>query len=251
MPQLIKAESLKLKEKIVQGVSTRVFGNMKFDHNREEVLKNRQLFLKELGIAGRGSLARAQLTHGNNIKVVTAEDLKKDNRLWQEIKIKNCDGLITDQGGIWLAVTIADCLPIFIWDADGRAVAVIHAGWRGTLIEISRRAVLKIKDQFSISPRKLSAYIGPSIGPCHFEVGDEVWSSFKKRFPSQKIFIRREKKKFVDLWQANLRQLMAGGMLKRKIEIAETCTVCDKRRFFSYRGGDQKGVQMAVIGIKN
>jgi polyphenol oxidase len=251
MPQFIKADSLKLKDKIVQGVSSRLFGNMKFDHNREEVLKNRQLFLRELGIAGKGSLARAQLTHGNNIKMVTAENLKNDNRLWREIKIKNCDGLITDQKEIWLAITVADCLPIFIWDDKSEVVAVVHAGWRGTLVEISRRAVLEIKDHFSISPRRLSAYIGPSIGPCHFEVGDEVWLPFKKRFPNQQIFIEREGKKFIDLWQANLRQLMAGGLLKRKVEIAEICTAGNKSRFFSRRAGDEKGNQLAVIGLKN
>ncbi len=251
MLPIVKADGLKLNNKVVCGISTRFFGSLQYNHNREEVLKNRQLFFRELGIAGRGSLARVSLVHGNRIYRVTAEDLKNDNRIWQEIKIKNCDGLLTDQRQIWLAITIADCVPIFLWDDQSRVVGVIHAGWRSTLIEICRRAVEQIKEEFEIGPRKLNAFIGPSIGSCCFEVQDDIWSSFKKRFPTFKIFIERDKKKYLDLKEANLRQLTGAGMLKKKIEVSTICTVCQQKRFFTRRGGDSIQAQMALIGLRS
>jgi len=251
MERIIRANSLRLNQEIVNGMSTRFFGNMKFDHNREEILKNRHQFLKELGILGQGSLVRAGLVHGNRICRVTGGDLRRSNRFWQEVRIKNCDGLITDGRGIWLAITVADCLPILLWDDDNRVVGAVHSGWRGTLVEIARRAVKKIKDEFEIGPRKLNAFLGPSIGPCCFEVQENVWSSFKKRFPNFKMFRKEGDRKYLDLREANLRQLTGAGILKRKIEVNDSCTACQRKEFFSRRAGDRTEAQMALIGIKN
>jgi len=251
MLNIIKAESLKLNNQVVHGISSRSFGSMSFDHNREEVISNRASFLKDLGISGRGSLARAQLIHGNNIHTVTAKDLKKGNRLWQEIKLKNYDGLTTSEKDIWLSLTVADCLPIMFWDDSFRAVGIAHAGWKSTLNEISRKMVKKFKKEHGIGPQKLNAYIGPSIHRCCFEVKDDVYGSFKRRFPKHKIFYGQGKRKFIDLQAINQQQLTKAGMLKKKIEVSDICTRCNHVSMYSYRAGDRAKSQLALIGIKN
>lgn len=248
MERIIKPQSLRGNKQIIAGISSRYYGQMKFDGNREKVLRNRQRFFTDLGIAGRGSLVRAVQVHSNRIYRVGGHDLNNNNRFWREIKIKNCDGLMTDLNQVWLAITVADCVPIFIWSGDGEIVAAVHAGWQGTLVKIAQWAVKKITREFDRTPRSLSAYIGPSIGPDHFEVKSNVWNSFKKQFPKEQIFIQKAGRRFINLWQANKNQLVKAGIEEEKIEISQICTVCQQKNLFSFRAGDSTERIMAVIG---
>lgn len=143
------------------------------------------------------------------------------------------DALITAEAGIWLAVRTADCVPILLADPVRRVVGAVHAGWRGTVAEIARLTVERMGREFGSLPGDLVAAVGPSIGPCCFEVGPEV---------PLPVVGRR-----ADLWRANREQLAGAGV--GTIWVAERCTVCEPEVFFSYRRGKDTGRMVAGIGI--
>jgi YfiH family protein len=130
-------------------------------------------------------------------------------------------------------------------DRRNRVVAAVHAGWRGTVAEIARRAVESASAEFGCSADGLEAAIGPAIGACCFEVGEEVAAQFD---PS---LIQTSAKPHVDLIEANRRQLLRAGLRDELIRRASTCTFCAPQRFYSYRRqGDASGRMIAFAGIR-
>ncbi len=238
-------------DNLVVGFSGRDDGQMKLETgNREKVLANREKFLTSLGIGGRGILVRANQVHSNRNYVVNNKDITSGaNKFSREIEIKNTDGLITDLDQVWLAITVADCVPVLIWSEDLSVVGAVHAGWQGTLAGITTRAVAKIKEVYQVDPRNLFAWIGSSIGPDDFEVQDDVWQPFRKKFDCKEAFNRKEGKKYIDLWRINKEQLLSGGLENNNIIVQEESTY-SVDNYYSYRRGD-KGRMMAVIGINN
>lgn len=187
------------------------------------------------------------------------------------------DGLITATPGLLLAIQTADCLPVILVDAKRRAVGVFHAGWRGTVQRIVEKGVGVMIANFDSHPRDLRAVIGPGIQGCCYEVGDEVRTRFESQFDYAASLFRevkesdpvREKypllfltarapghselpnKLFLDLVEANRRQLLAAGVLKKNIEASAPCTNCNNDLLFSYRAEKGKtGRMMAVAGIR-
>ena len=137
----------------------------------------------------------------------------------------HCDGLWSDEPGRAMLLLTADCMPIAIARSDGHrpAVEILHAGWRGLLAGIVAAGVR------AIGARKLAAAIGPSIGPCCYEVGDEVAAPFREAFGDDVV---REGSK-LDLWTAAERALRAAGV--EHVDRFDLCTSCDGDRFFSHR----------------
>ena len=187
------------------------------------------------------------------------------------------DGLITAVPGILLAIQTADCLPVILVDAKRRAVGVFHAGWRGTVKRIVEKGVGEMRRYFGTRPRDIEAAIGPGVHKCCYEVGPEVRIHFESQFDyAAELFhevkesdpVREKypllfltargpghselpKKIFLDLVEANRRQLLAAGILARNIEASPLCTSCRTDLLFSYRA--EKGITgrlMAVAGIK-
>ena len=136
------------------------------------------------------------------------------------------DALVSAEPGVWLAVKTADCVPVLIVSADGRAVAAVHAGWRGTAAGIVTHTVDALTRRFGVRSEDLHAAIGPSIGPCCYEVGEEVAA----RFASGLLTGRH-----LDLWTANQRALQAAGVPSGQIELAGLCTFCLAGEFYSWR----------------
>ena len=134
------------------------------------------------------------------------------------------DALISDAPGIGLAIRTADCLPILIADPKNRAVAAIHAGWRGVVSEIASKAVDAMCRQFSSKPEDLVVAIGPGIGRCCFEVGPEVSAQFG--------FSGRTK---IDLVETTCRQLGRNGVRMGQISAVGICSCCNPELFESYR----------------
>jgi polyphenol oxidase len=134
------------------------------------------------------------------------------------------DALLENTPGAVVAVKTADCVPILLVDDQHRAVAAVHAGWRGTVARIAREAVAKMRARFATDPAGLHAAIGPGIGPCCYEVGPEVAAHFgvPKRGP-------------VDLAAANRRQLIEAGVTPARIYTSNLCTMCRPGEFHSYR----------------
>jgi YfiH family protein len=187
------------------------------------------------------------------------------------------DALITRQSGVLLAVRTADCVPVLLADINKRAVAAVHAGWRGTLSRITEKTVGEMRRVYGSQPQDLLAAVGPSIGACCYPVGPEVVDAFAGAFVDADEFIGRprataggaqdEQPAFLsrfppghgpgpesafrlDLAAAVRQQLMAAGVPQRNISVSGICTSCQNDRFFSYRKeGSRAGRMMAVIGI--
>jgi len=188
------------------------------------------------------------------------------------------DGLITATPELLLGIQTADCLPVILVDVKHRAVGVFHAGWRGTVKRIVEKGVGEMHRHFGTRPRDLKAAIGPGIQGCCYEVGDEVRTRFESQFDySAKLFhevkesdpVRDKypllfltarapghsdlpKKIFLDLVEANRRQLLAAGLPAKSIETSPLCTNCRPDLLFSYRAEKGKtGRMMAAAGIRS
>jgi len=186
------------------------------------------------------------------------------------------DGLITDTPGMLLAVKVADCLPVIVVDRKRKAVGVFHAGWRGTTKRIVEKGVGEMRRQFGSDPKDLLAAIGPGIGKCCYEIGEEVESEFDSQFAYSKelfedffdswslhtkyplLFMNQRApghgepalSRHLDLVKANRLQLRDAGVPDENIVSLERCTACATDLFFSYRKERTTGRMMAVVGIR-
>jgi YfiH family protein len=187
------------------------------------------------------------------------------------------DGLITCMPGVLLAIQTADCLPVILVDTKQRAVGVFHAGWRGTVKRIVEKGAGEMRRYFGTLPRNIKAAIGPGIHACCYDVGPEVRQQFESQFAyAEDLFHEvkesdpvREKypllfltarapghselptKIFLDLVEANRRQLIDAGVSPKNISASPLCTACRYDLLFSYRA--EKGVtgrMMGVVGIQ-
>jgi len=149
------------------------------------------------------------------------------------------DVLMTDRPGLPIAVFSADCVPLLIYDPDGRRLAVVHAGWRGTAQSAARAAVLALVEAGG-RPEGFLAAVGPSIGPCCYEVDKPVIARFDAAFPGRwGAWVRSvgAGKWMLDLWAANEDQLRSAGIRSDKVDNPRLCTGCRTDLFYSYRRG--------------
>jgi len=280
--QLLRSEKLGKLAWLVHGFSTRHGGvsrsfggntlNLGFTKHdsRAAVERNRELFLQELGVAsGRKSWPLISLRQIHSDLIHRVDRMRVD-RMPEQLLAG--DGLITDTPGLVLAVQTADCLPIILVDRKRRAVGVFHAGWRGTVKRIVEKGVGEMRKHFKSDPRNLVAAIGPGVRGCCYEVGEEVRTKFEAQFAYASSLFRevkesdpvREKypllfltarapghselqvKLFLDLVEANRRQLLDAGLLAKNIDTAAPCTACHTELLFSFRA--EKGVTGRLMG---
>lgn len=262
--------------------------NLGFTKNdpRPVVEKNRERFFRQLGAEG-FVLAELRQTHSAKIHRITRGAAGK-------LEYRPCgyalppgyknprpegDALFTDEPGILISVRSADCMPILVADPKRRAVAAIHAGWRGALERIIEKTIGEMVRVFGSQPRDLLAAVGPSIRACCYEVGEEVLSAFCGRFkrgedffrepPEDKseiarrhplLFLTRQppghgphatRLKHLDLAAVARGQLLSAGARATNIQVADFCTACRTDLFFSHRReGSRAGRMMAVIAIR-
>jgi polyphenol oxidase len=196
------------------------------------VTRNRQKFFGSLGIS-LDDIAMMQQVHGATIQRVDAPGMNP-----------SCDAMITNRPGIFLCVTVADCVPVFVMDREAHAVAVVHAGWRGTVAGIAESAVKALVAAYGADPLRMEAYIGPAAGGCCYEVGKEVAEKFDAQFVSLS-----DGKQCIALKDANLIQLKDAGIPETAIEVHPSCTIHDRDLFHSYRrDGDGSGRMIGVVG---
>ncbi|HEY2380843.1 MAG TPA: peptidoglycan editing factor PgeF [Terriglobia bacterium] len=158
------------------------------------------------------------------------------------------DAAVTNLKGVLLGVQTADCVPVLIADREGRAVAAIHAGWRGTASRIVEAAVRRLTQKFQIDERDLIAAIGPHIGVCCYDVGEEVAAQVNE--PDAIVRMPEFEKPHLDLAVANRAQLLRAGIPAQQIETSLLCTKCRADLFHSYRrDGKRMGLMLSVIGI--
>jgi YfiH family protein len=284
---ILQADSLKAIPWLVHGFSTRpggfskVYGgrtlNLGFTQKdaRAAVEKNREKFLQQLGATAKGRpwpLVMLRQIHSDLIHCVSA--LPKTPSAKSALA---GDGLLTQQPGLLLGILTADCLPVILVDAKRRAVGVFHAGWRGTVKRIVEKGVGEMHRYFGTLPRDLRAAIGPGVHNCCYTIGPEVRAQFESQFEyGSKLFHEVEdsdpvrekypllfltarapghsvlpKKIFLDLVEANRRQLLAAGVAAKHIGASPLCTSCQTDLLFSYRAEkDVTGRMLAVAGIR-
>lgn len=157
------------------------------------------------------------------------------------------DALISDRPGVTLAIRTADCLPILLADEQHRAVAAVHAGWRGTVLGIVSETMRAMTDHFGTRPEDLVVAIGPGIGGCCYLVGPEVGARFEQFFPERNDLSSVAQ---VDLVETTIRQLRRNGGKTRQIASSGLCTRCGAGIFHSYRRDrEAAGRMVTAIGI--
>jgi hypothetical protein len=190
-----------------------------------------------------GNLVCPSQVHGNRIFVV-ARKHKGAGVVGRRTAIQDTDALVTDTREVALSVLTADCLPVFMLDTQKKAIAMVHAGWRGLHLRIISRALSVMTEVFGSSPRDILAAFGPAIGPCCYRVGNE----FVSMFPS--AVDRRHEGIFMDLALCARRELEACGVPADRILESRICTSCRNEEFYSYRRqGEAAGRQISVLGL--
>ncbi|MBU5438163.1 peptidoglycan editing factor PgeF [Tissierella sp. MSJ-40] len=179
--------------------------------------------------------------HGIDILIIDNDNINSRDLLKEEI-----DGIITNIPGIILTTYHADCVPIYFLDTNKKVIALAHAGWKGTLNNIGENIIKNMIKYYSSDPQDIMAVIGPSIGPCCYEVGKDVEELFLDRYPNyDSILIKRGNKIYLDLWKVNRTNLENSGIKKENIYSTTTCTSCNTHRFYSYR--KEKGIKNRMI----
>ncbi len=257
------------------GGSSRVYGgkalNLGFTKHdsRAAVESNRSAFLRQIG-ATTGKRPWLLIT----LRQIHSDLIHCVSQVPESLLAG--DGLLIQAPGILLAVQTADCLPIILVDTRRKAVGVVHAGWRGTVKRIVEKAVGEMRGRFGSVPRDIRAAIGPGIHNCCYRVGPEVREKFESQFAYAAELFRetkdsdeiREKypllflsarapghsefpkKIFLDLVEANRRQLLDAGVARKYIDASPLCTACRPDLLFSHRAENGiTGRMLAVVGI--
>lgn len=236
------------------GLSRHAFTSRPFDlgfgrRSREEVLKDRRSVCRVLGINFL-LLTVGEQVHGAGIVKASKEERGRGT-LSPEGAIRRVDGFISNVPNVPLTIFTADCVPIFILDPVRKAIGLVHAGWRGTLCRMTERVVTMMEKEYGSRPEELIVALGPSIGPCCYQVGREVVSAFQEQFPDWSSFISSKpdgERWALDLWEATRIQLMRVKVKDDNIINGRVCTSCHNDIFFSLRrDGFPTGRMMSLM----
>jgi polyphenol oxidase len=235
----------------IHGISTRRGGvspppydslnlSMSVKDEPERVMENRRRFSRALGVDPTRLVSTRQ-TQSDDVLVV-ADDFTPNGPLLA------ADIQATGRPGWLLTLRFADCVPVLMVHQARRVVAAAHAGWRGTLKGAATAAVVALRERFGADPGGLRVGIGPAIGPCCYEVGDEVAGQFADQ-PEGLIRNGRTRAR-LNLWELNRRAVIAAGVPAGQVETAALCTRCRVDLFFSHRAqGFPAGRFCAAIGL--
>lgn len=237
--------------------------------DRENVLENRRRFVQAVAGNPDATLVTLRQIHSNLTRKIT--------RSAEADVLHRADGLMSDRPGILLGIQTADCIPVMVADTRREAVAIFHAGWRGTLRRIVEGGIGRMRMEFRSRPEDLVAAIGPGIAQCCYSVGEEVRAEFTSQFAyATELFCEvydsdpvREKYPLLfltarapghspigpslhlDLFEANRRQLLDAGLRAESIHVIGHCTSCQTNRYFSHRAEHGfAGRMLSVIGLR-
>ena len=205
---------------------------------------NYRLICKDFGLDYEKITAAKQI-HSAKIEIINNENVGFG--VSNLSKTFEADGLVTNLKNVPLTVFYADCVPILLADANAGVVAAVHSGWRGTVQNIAGQAVEVMCREFGATPKNIKAAIGPSIGPCCFETGEEVAVLFDEDLREE---LANGKFK-VDLWQACRRLLQKAGLADENIDVLKMCTICHSDVLYSYRKDAQSTGRMGAFILLN
>jgi len=209
--------------------------------------ENRRCICEALGLDFE-MLTLGEQVHSANVAFVEEHDAGSGHASPDD-RIPQTDAMVTSVPGGALGICTADCVPIMIADPANRAVCAVHAGWRGTVSGIVGKSIDAMQKRFGSEPECLLAYIGPSAGPCCYEVREDL---IGKLDPEDTAFIEeREGLKFLDLWKWNESKLVGAGLKENNIWNAGLCTCCSAGMFFSHRcDKNVRGLNLSLIAVK-
>lgn len=238
IPGVYQSDIFDSQKRIIHGFSTRNLGDMR-DVPPRHALK------KLLGVSSY-RLVGASQEHGSSVHVVTPADYG--------LVVANVDGLVFRQKPgdtrVALGVITADCVPLLFADTDAGVIAAAHAGRKGTRDHITGN-IIRSMVEVGARPDRIRVAFGPYIGPCCYEVQEDVMTEFRKRFTNPAVAISNGSKWYLDLGQANMETLLDAGVRQDHIGHHLVCTADHVDRFYSYRREqkDTYGEQMAMIAL--
>ena len=234
------------------GVSEGNYGELNINEycgdDLAHIAMNRKLLADKIGIA-EDHIVMVHQVHGVEVKKVGSELVSLSDSARKEA-LEGFDALMTDERGICIGVSTADCIPVLLYDEEHHAVAAIHAGWRGTVACIVCKTVQEMAEAYQTNPRKLKAIVGPGISLENFEVGDEVYEAFLQAvFPMEKIAEQRPSTSQPLKWHINLPlcnqlTLQKAGVEEKNIFQSGICTYDQSEEYFSAR---KLGIQSGRI----
>lgn len=179
------------------------------------------------------ALTFGQQVHGDRVQVVERGDVGR--------RFEATDALVTELPEVPLVILVADCVAVVLYDPIQRAVGIAHAGWRGTAAGISSKTVERMVEEFDTDPTDLIAGVSPSIGPCCYEVGPETIDRFHADQPliAHHVLSPTESSRsghmMLNLWRANVLQLVTAGVFEANVDVAGICSSCHTEDFYSHR----------------
>lgn len=236
------------------GVSAPPFDSMNLSFTRgddkEAVTENFRRICAVVGGSPKQTVISAQ-THTANVRSITRADC--GSGVTYDRTYTDVDGLVTDEPQVILCTQYADCVPLLFADPVKRVVATAHSGWRGTVQRIGAVTVEKMCADYGCRREDIRAAIGPSIGPCCFEVDEPVYAAFSSMSEWDDTCARFKEggKLDINLWEVNRRILAGAGVLPQHLTVTDLCTRCRPDLFWSHRiHGAERGSLAALIMLK-
>ncbi|MGL4344122.1 MAG: peptidoglycan editing factor PgeF [Cellulosilyticaceae bacterium] len=247
-------------EELIHGFSTKLGGvsegalfslNLGFNRGDEiECVKtNYKRLCHSLEIPYEALVLSKQI-HETHIEKVGYQE--RGNGIERLNKWESADGLYTTESGVAIVTHYADCVPLLFYAPQYHIIGSAHAGWRGTVDEIGPQMIRLWTQKENIPVEAIEVVIGPSIGPCCFEVHDDVAQAFRNKFKEQHIVTDLGNDKYkVDLWEYNRRLLIEAGVKPQNIYKSEICTCCEHDTFYSHRyTNGKRGTLGAVMYLR-
>lgn len=220
------------------------------DDDKEKIIENYRIFCDTLKVDV-NKVVIGQLTHEANVRNVTAKDAGCG--LLKPFTYERIDGLLTNEPGLVLTATFADCVPVFFYDPVQKVVGIAHSGWRGTVKEIAGKMVEQMVSDYGCKAENIHAGIGPSIGMCCFEVDEDTFYAFTDLlYLEDGWYYEKENGHYdIDLWRVIWSTLTNRGVLPEHISVSGICTCCNSSVLFSHRASKGKrGAMAGMISIK-
>ena len=234
------------------GKSGGIYSSLNFrirsDDEREALSQNYKIICDELGTVPE-KLVFSKQVHKDEVRPVTFDDCHRE--LLSEVPYE-ADAIITAERGLPLVIFIADCIPILLYDPETPAIGAVHAGWRGTVMDIAGKAVSELSRLYGSKPENIRAAIGQGISLCCFETGEEVPSAVRELLgvEAERFLRPKGQKSMVDLKGINKLLLERRGVLPENIEVSDECTCCSSDKYWSHRATNgMRGVNGAFIMI--
>jgi hypothetical protein len=227
---------------LVVALSEKKDGDMSLEPQEikpEKVRKNRKEFLSNFSVKP-SNVVFAKLSHGDNLEVVLSANKGE--------VVPNTDGLLARDSDLYLGFTVADCLPVFLFEPELGLVGLIHCGWQGLALDILCKTCGKIKKNWGKTLEKIRIFIGPGICGEHFQVHPERAEKFSQ-YP--KAIQKNEGQLFLDLKRVAKAQLFRSGIKEKNIKISTDCTYEAEEKYYSYRRNQTSLRHLALVGREN